>query len=175
VARGPAARDELEAVVRAAFGPGRRLAAVRRLRGGSKKGVYRLSLDDGRTVIGYTCADAENYCQRRVARPPTPSRSAKPREPACSRRRARDSRPWACALRGCTCSTALCPSTRPRSHWSRTCAAETLEQWLERGDPGAQQVLARLAETLRDARLPRPSDRQGRAGRQRRRASGPDV
>ena len=42
--------------MRVAFGPGRTLAAVRRLRGGSKKGVYRLSLDDGRTVIGYIWA-----------------------------------------------------------------------------------------------------------------------
>ncbi len=47
--------------MRVAFGPGRRLAAVRRLRGGSKKGVYRLSLDDGRSVIGYVWAAAENY------------------------------------------------------------------------------------------------------------------
>jgi hypothetical protein len=45
--------ESLAGVIRAAFGPGRRLAAVHRLRGGSKKGVYRLTLDDGATVIGY--------------------------------------------------------------------------------------------------------------------------
>jgi hypothetical protein len=33
--------ESLAGVVRAAFGPGRRLAAVHRLRGGSKKGVCR--------------------------------------------------------------------------------------------------------------------------------------
>jgi hypothetical protein len=35
--------ESLAGVVRAAFGPGPRLAAVDRLRGGSKKGVYRPS------------------------------------------------------------------------------------------------------------------------------------
>jgi len=45
-------REELAGVVRAAFGPARRLADVQRLRGGSKKGVYRLTLDNGSTVVG---------------------------------------------------------------------------------------------------------------------------
>ena len=53
--------ENLAGIVRAAFGPGRRLAAVHRLRGGSKKGVYRLTLDDGATVIGYLWNAAENY------------------------------------------------------------------------------------------------------------------
>jgi hypothetical protein len=47
--------------VRVASGPVRRVAEVQRLRGGSKKGVYRLWLDNGRTVIGYVWAEAENY------------------------------------------------------------------------------------------------------------------
>ena len=53
--------ENLAGIVRAAFGPGRRLAAVARLRGGSKKGVYRLTFDDGATVIGYLWNEAENY------------------------------------------------------------------------------------------------------------------
>jgi hypothetical protein len=53
--------ESLAGVVRAAFGPGPRLAAVDRLRGGSKKGVYRLTFDDGATVIGYLWNAAENY------------------------------------------------------------------------------------------------------------------
>ena len=53
--------ESLAGVVRAAFGPGRRLAAVDRLRGGSKKGVYRLTFDDGGTVIGYVWNATENY------------------------------------------------------------------------------------------------------------------
>ena len=48
-------------VVQAAFGGGHRLTEVRRLRGGSKKGVYRLVLDDGEAVVGYVWGESENY------------------------------------------------------------------------------------------------------------------
>lgn len=53
--------DCLEAVARAALGAGHRLVGVSRLRGGSKKGVYRLALDDDSTAIVYIWDDAENY------------------------------------------------------------------------------------------------------------------
>jgi hypothetical protein len=43
------------------FGEGRRLVGVRRLRGGSKKGVYRLGFDDGFSVILYSWADDEDF------------------------------------------------------------------------------------------------------------------
>jgi len=56
-----AERRELADVVRAALGPGRRLASVERLRGGSKKGVYRLTFDDQSTAISYVWDAAENY------------------------------------------------------------------------------------------------------------------
>lgn len=52
---------DFEPVVRAAFGAGRRLADVRRLRGGSKKGVYQLAFDDGTAVVGYVWGESENY------------------------------------------------------------------------------------------------------------------
>ncbi|MFF1408477.1 phosphotransferase family protein [Streptomyces sp. NPDC058289] len=54
-------RDHLAGVARAALGTGRRLVGVSRLRGGSKKGVYRLALDDDSTAIVYIWDDAENY------------------------------------------------------------------------------------------------------------------
>jgi hypothetical protein len=38
-----------------------RLVGISRLRGGSKKGVYRLTLDDDTTAIVYIWEDAENY------------------------------------------------------------------------------------------------------------------
>ncbi|MGA8116933.1 MAG: aminoglycoside phosphotransferase family protein [Actinocatenispora sp.] len=41
--------------------PGRTLAGVTRLTGGSKKGVYRLTFDDGPTVILYAWNPDENY------------------------------------------------------------------------------------------------------------------
>lgn len=52
---------DFEPVARSVFGPRCRVAEVRRLRGGSKKGVYQLVLDDDRTVIGYVWGDTENY------------------------------------------------------------------------------------------------------------------
>jgi hypothetical protein len=54
-------RDQLAGVARAALGTGHRLAGVARLRGGSKKGVYRLIFDDESTAIAYIWDDAENY------------------------------------------------------------------------------------------------------------------
>jgi fructosamine-3-kinase len=43
------------------FGSRRRLAALDRLTGGTKKGVYRLRLDDGATAVLYVWAAGENY------------------------------------------------------------------------------------------------------------------
>ncbi len=54
-------RDDLAGLALAAFGPGRALAAVSRLRGGSKKGAYRLAFDDGGSAVAYLWAEEENY------------------------------------------------------------------------------------------------------------------
>jgi Phosphotransferase enzyme family len=56
-----AGRNEWTGVAASAFGADRRLAGVERLRGGSKKGVYRLAFDDGTSVIGYIWSAEENY------------------------------------------------------------------------------------------------------------------
>ena len=53
--------DELRDLVADRFGSDRRPVALERLSGGTKKGVYRLRLDDGHTVIVYVWADDENY------------------------------------------------------------------------------------------------------------------
>ncbi|WP_031074340.1 phosphotransferase [Streptomyces sp. NRRL WC-3742] len=53
--------EHLEGVARAALGAGHRLTGVSRLRGGSKKGVYRLIFDDDTSAIVYIWDDAENY------------------------------------------------------------------------------------------------------------------
>jgi hypothetical protein len=55
--------DSLRPVARAALGAGRRLRQVERLAGGSKKGAYRLTMDDGGTVLVYAWDDAEDYWQ----------------------------------------------------------------------------------------------------------------
>lgn len=53
--------DDVRDLVAAQFGTGRRLTALDRLTGGSKKGVYRLRLDDETTVILYVWTIEENY------------------------------------------------------------------------------------------------------------------
>ncbi len=53
--------ESLRPVVRAALGAGRTVAGVERLAGGSKKGAYRVSLDDGLTVLVYVWNAAEDY------------------------------------------------------------------------------------------------------------------
>lgn len=61
MARGHLSVGDLNGLAGAAFGTSRRLAAVERLRGGSKKGVYRLRLDDGSTAVAYVWSDVEDY------------------------------------------------------------------------------------------------------------------
>jgi hypothetical protein len=51
----------LSPVVRAVFGNDRSLLLVERLAGGSKKGAYRLTLDDGGTALLYAWDDSEDY------------------------------------------------------------------------------------------------------------------
>ncbi|MFD5745971.1 phosphotransferase family protein [Streptomyces sp. NPDC127033] len=55
--------EDLSGLVRDALGSGCRVVAVDRLRGGSKKGVYRVRLDGTRTasVIVYSWAEVENF------------------------------------------------------------------------------------------------------------------
>ncbi|MEU7591123.1 aminoglycoside phosphotransferase [Micromonospora sp. NPDC049230] len=59
--RGFLRADDVRDLVAEQFGSARRLTAVDRLTGGSKKGVYRLRLDDRTTVILYVWAAAENF------------------------------------------------------------------------------------------------------------------
>jgi hypothetical protein len=59
--------DDLRDLVAEQFGADRLLTALDRLTGGSKKGVYRLGLDDQTTMILYVWAAGENYW------PPSPT------------------------------------------------------------------------------------------------------
>ncbi|KAF3469875.1 phosphotransferase [Streptomyces sp. Tu 3180] len=54
-------RERLAGAARAALGGGRRLEAVERVAGGSRKGVYRLVMDDATTVIAYLWEESENH------------------------------------------------------------------------------------------------------------------
>ncbi|MEW1722110.1 phosphotransferase [Streptomyces sp. NPDC093109] len=71
-------RDALTAVTRAAFGPGRVLTGAERLRGGSKKGVYRLTFDDAATAVLYSWDASENFWPARPAGASTEDMAADP-------------------------------------------------------------------------------------------------
>jgi hypothetical protein len=53
--------ESLRPAVRAAFGRDRSLLKAERLAGGSKKGAYRLTMDDGGTALMYAWSDSEDY------------------------------------------------------------------------------------------------------------------
>ncbi|WP_235854736.1 hypothetical protein [Nonomuraea aridisoli] len=57
-----AEREELTGLVRDVLG--RRLVAVEPLRGGTSKGVYRLTLDDAPSVVLYVWSDEEDFWTR---------------------------------------------------------------------------------------------------------------
>ncbi|MFD5129876.1 phosphotransferase family protein [Streptomyces olindensis] len=59
--RRPLTRTDLAPLARAALGPNRTLTGVERLRGGTKKGVYRLTLDDDSTAVAYVWSADEDY------------------------------------------------------------------------------------------------------------------
>ncbi|MFY1688903.1 hypothetical protein [Plantactinospora sp. WMMB782] len=59
-------RKWLAAVVRDGLGTDRRIDELTRLRGGTKKGVYRLGLDDRSTVVAYVWSPDENYWPERL-------------------------------------------------------------------------------------------------------------
>jgi len=61
VARHQVTRDDLAGVARTALGRHRTLESVERLAGGSRKGVYRLTMADGATAIAYLWSADENY------------------------------------------------------------------------------------------------------------------
>ncbi|MBB5813605.1 phosphotransferase family protein [Streptomyces collinus] len=59
--RRPLTVTDLAPLARAALGRSRALTGVERLRGGTKKGVYRLTLDDGSTAVAYVWSADEDY------------------------------------------------------------------------------------------------------------------
>ncbi|WP_089155571.1 phosphotransferase family protein [Micromonospora sp. NBS 11-29] len=53
--------DDVRDLVRDRLGTDRRVTALDRLTGGTRKGVYRIELDDGTTVVLYVWSPRENY------------------------------------------------------------------------------------------------------------------
>jgi Phosphotransferase enzyme family len=142
--------ESLAGVVRAAFGPGRRLAAVDRLRGGSKKGVYRLIFDNGATVIGYLWNEAENYWP--AAQHEAGESHADPFSDASGADLFEASHAYLDGLGVRVPQVYLL--NRSRAAYPADIAlvedvpGESLETRLERGLPGADQALAQLAVAI---------------------------
>ncbi|WP_345534953.1 phosphotransferase family protein [Phytohabitans rumicis] len=141
-------RDHLAGAARAALGGGRRLAAVRRLAGGSRKGVYRLTMDDATTAIAYLWEDSENYWPAAdgdddLADPFSPGVGLDLFEAAHARLRSLGLRVPAVHL-----------VDRDRTHYPADLAmvedfpGENLMDWLERDPGSAEPTMARLAEAL---------------------------
>lgn len=151
-------RDQLAAASRAAFGGSRRLESVERLAGGSRKGVYRLRLDDASTAIAYVWEDSENYW-------PTGEGDNDDADPFCAGVgldlfEAAHARLESVGLR----VPALYLIDRDRAHFPAELAivedfpGEDLEQLHERDPRAAEHYFPRVAEvleTMRECRGPR--------------------
>ncbi|QLQ34985.1 phosphotransferase family protein [Micromonospora robiginosa] len=64
--------DDIRDLVRDRLGADRRVATLDRLTGGTRKGVYRIGLDDGSTAILYVWSPRENYWPETEAVPDDP-------------------------------------------------------------------------------------------------------
>ncbi|TDT97267.1 phosphotransferase family enzyme [Streptomyces sp. 846.5] len=150
VARRVVARDDLAAVARAARGGGHRLTGVSRLRGGSKKGVYRLVFDDDATAIAYIWDDTENYWP--TTRTDDADDHADPFSPASGIDLFQAANAHLDALGIRTPRIHL--ADRSRNHYPADIAVvedvpgESLEARLRDDPRGTQATLARLAEAL---------------------------
>jgi len=135
---------ELAPVARVALG--RPLAAVERLAGASKKGVYRLLLDGGGTAVCYVWAAEENFWPEAVADPDDPFADAagldlfEAAHTALTRAGVRTPR-----LLYADASRVAYPADVAVVEDVR---GGTLEELLERDPAGAGSALARLREAL---------------------------
>jgi Phosphotransferase enzyme family len=147
--RPAATRDALAPVAAAALG-GRRLRAVTRLRGGSKKGVYRAVLDDDSTVIIYVWGAAENYWP---AAPGGADERADPFSDASGLDLFRAAQDRLTALRVRTPRLYLADASRERYPADVAVVEDvpgpSLEALIAADPAGAQPVLARLGAALR--------------------------
>lgn len=140
--------------MRSALGAKPRLLAAARLRGGSKKGVYRLTFNDESTAIVYIWNDAENFW------PDAPlggaADHADPFSPASGIElfEAAHRRLDALGIR----TPRILLADRSRRHYPADIAVvedvpgDSLEDLLRRRPGEAQETLARLAEALRRMR-----------------------
>ncbi|MBB4696744.1 hypothetical protein BKA14_006892 [Actinoplanes abujensis] len=120
--------------------PDWRVTALQRLTGGTKKGVYRLRLDDGRTVILYLWAESENYWPVAETVPDDPFTDASGAQLFVTNRAV-------LAAAGVRVSEVLL--ARPDLALVEDAGGETLEALMERDPVAAAGPLAELGRALR--------------------------
>ncbi|GAA2118790.1 phosphotransferase [Kitasatospora saccharophila] len=141
----------LAPVVREVFGTDRRITAVDRLRGGTRKGVYRVALDDGTSAVVYLWSADEDYWSGLLpdghddpAHPFSHASGLDPLEAATRR----------LAAVGARAPRLLFTDRTGRLHPADLAVAEdvrggTLESLLERDPAAGRRALAELAAVLR--------------------------
>ncbi|WP_055693529.1 phosphotransferase [Streptomyces prasinopilosus] len=141
--------EDLSGLVRDALGPGCRVVAVDRLRGGSRKGVYRVRVDGAAvpTVIVYSWAEEENFWpDRRATDAEDPLAPASGLAPFLTARRKLD------VLGARVPRLLLADDSRHRlpadAAVVEDVSADTLEALLERDPARASAALADLAATV---------------------------
>jgi hypothetical protein len=142
--------ESLRPLVSAAFGGGRSLLRVQRLANGSKKGAYRLTMDDGGSALLYAWDDAEDYWQGVL-----PDNASDPADPFSH---ASGLALFEAAARRLTSAGVRCPellfTDRSRSLYPaeiavvEDVAGGSLESLLETDPLTAQRPLSVLAEWL---------------------------
>jgi hypothetical protein len=142
--------ESLRPAVRAALGGDRRLLGMVRLAGGSKKGAYRLTMDDGGTVLLYAWSDSEDYWQGVL-----PEGAEDPADPFSH---PSGLAPFEAAARRLTSAGIRCPeilfSDRSRALYPadiavvEDVAGGSLEALLERDPVAAERPLGVLADWL---------------------------
>jgi hypothetical protein len=149
-----ATKEQLADVVTAVFGTDRRILTATRLPNGSKKGVYRLVLDDGTSTIVYIWDPAEDYWSN-VQSPQSPDHA----DPADTFSHASGLDLFEAAVRRLQALDVRCPrllfADRGRSLYPSDIAVVedvsggTLESLLERDPDAGRKPLAALATMLR--------------------------
>jgi Phosphotransferase enzyme family len=157
MAPGVVGREQLAGVAAAALGERRRLVDVARVRGGTTKGVYRITFDDESTAIVYIWDDTENYWPAATGQiEATPDVDLF----AAAHRRLSDLGVRVPAVYLIDDSQTRYPAAVAVVEDIR---GGTLEDLLRRDPPAAEPTLIRLAEALRVMRQD-TSDTWGRIG-----------
>ncbi|MEY9926602.1 hypothetical protein ABH926_001224 [Catenulispora sp. GP43] len=146
-----ATKEQLSGIVAAVFGTDRRVLTANRLPNGSKKGVYRLTLDDATSTIVYIWDPAEDYW--------SDVQGADRADPADTFSHASGLDLFEAAVRRLDSLDVRCPrllfADRSRSLYPADIAVVedvrggTLEALLERDPDAAREPLAALGQALR--------------------------